>query len=152
MSSYPTSTVQNGLLLLTHLDHPRADTEAAPLSQRNPKSTAYHPISSTSYFYQRKSLPSFRTSFKPSFKAYQRPHTYIIRTSIFTTTMHFHAIVLAAVSAGVLSVHLVEKNYLTSKGLPNVSCEGKNAGESASELKPSVCLLLFAKPFAGAPN
>ena len=54
--------------------------------------------------------------------------------------MHFHALVLAAVSAGVLSVHLVEKNYLNSKGLPNVSCEGKNAGESDFELNPFRCL------------
>lgn len=51
--------------------------------------------------------------------------------------MHFYAIVLAAMSAGALSVSLIQKDPLNSKGLPNVSCEGKDAGESALEPHPS---------------
>ena len=47
--------------------------------------------------------------------------------------MHFHAIVFATMSVGALSVSLIQKDLKTSKGLPNVSCEGKNAGESALE-------------------
>ena len=55
--------------------------------------------------------------------------------------MHFHAIILAALSAGALSVSLTAKDLLDSKNQPNVKCKGKDNGESAFEFQT---FLVFA--------
>lgn len=45
--------------------------------------------------------------------------------------MHSHTIILAALSAGALSVSLTAKDFTNSANQPNVKCTGANNGESA---------------------
>lgn len=59
--------------------------------------------------------------------------------------MHFHAIIVAALSAGALSIALTAKEALNSAGQPNVHCKGEDAGESAFEVG---CFLVFTKLWA----
>lgn len=47
--------------------------------------------------------------------------------------MHFHAIILTALSAGALSVSLTAKDLLNSNNRLNSKCKGKDNGESALE-------------------
>lgn len=56
--------------------------------------------------------------------------------------MHFHAIILAALSAGALSVSLTAKHLLNSHSLPNVDCTGEDNGESDFDIDS---FLLFAR-------
>ena len=51
--------------------------------------------------------------------------------------MHFHAIILAAMSAGALSASLTAKELTNSKGQPNVKCTGKDNGGSAFDMEIS---------------
>ena len=56
--------------------------------------------------------------------------------------MHFHAVIVAALSAGALSISLTAKEPLNSTGQPNVHCKGEDAGESAFGVG---CFLVFTK-------
>ncbi|KAL9123483.1 MAG: hypothetical protein Q9175_008349, partial [Cornicularia normoerica] len=129
------------------------------------KSIAYHSLPSASSLHQRTPLPSSFTArphsatLQPVICSLRRPllidpsrpslsaartqsqdlsttsNRCFIRISILTTTMHFHTIILAALSAGALSVSLTAKHLTDSKGLPNLHCTGKDNGESAFEIE-----------------
>lgn len=117
------------------------DTKAGPLSQRDVKSTPCCFLSSTSSLKPLPFLSTTRTTLKPI----PNHEFYIVAISISKATMHFHSIIVAALSAGALSVSLTAKDLTDSDNQPNTKCTGENNGESTFEIG---LLLILTKLWA----